>query len=325
MRHNRICEGRAILMLSVLFLTGNAGASEQVGTLTQVAGEVKLFTHPAKKLQTGAGTHVLYEGEYYLAESATAGAKVEQGNIVRTAPGAKARVVFENGDQLNVGPATAMRIFWKRDAANTETRMDLAYGKIRGIVEKGGPRSHLRIHTKTATMGVRGTDFFIADDGKDGATEISIMRGTVEVTSNQVINAKPIEVKQGFSADIPSAPVVAAIELRKTTQEELQGIQRSSTIIKKPEEKAKEASPEIAKLEKQAVVTTLKDIKVYDPKLFAQITLTKPTSMDEINAHVVKELIKEAPRAPEQHKLHKSELDDLNQGAYEKYFKIQDG
>lgn len=341
MAHKRICNLGASLFIGMLFISSGARASDQVGTFTQVDGEVKLFSHPSKTLQSGGGTHVLYEGEYYLAEEAKVGHRVEQGNIVRTAPGAKARVVFENGDQINVGPATAMRIFWNKDAAKASTRMDLAYGKIRGIVEKGGPRSHMQIRTRTATMGVRGTDFFIADGGTDGGTEVSIMRGAVEVTP-KAENAKPVEVKQGMSADIPPAkpeaaaeakadpakmsalPVQAAVELRQTTQEELQGIQRSSTIERKPAEAAQAGTPDIAKLESKAVETTLKDIKTYDPKMYAQLETRKPTSTDEINNHVVQALIKDAPKAPENHKPHKSEVDNLEQGAYEKYFKIQD-
>jgi hypothetical protein len=326
------------LLAASLGASTSARASDQVGTLTQVEGDVKVFSHPSKTLQKDSGTHVLYEGEYYIAANASVGDKVDQGNIVRTAPGAKARVVFDNGDQINVGPATAMRIFWNKDARIANTRMDLAYGKIRGIVEKGGPRSHLQIRTRTATMGVRGTDFFIADSGNDGGTEVSIMRGAVEVTP-KVAGAKPVEVKQGMSADVPPvnppvaekkaeagkalAPVAPAVELRKTTQEELAGIQKSSTIDKKAEAPAA-AKPEVAALEKKAVATTLKDIKIYDPKLYAALESKKPTSTDEINAHVVKELAKEAPKAPANHKPYKSEVDDLEQGAYEKYFKQQE-
>ena len=297
-----------------------------------------MFTHPSKTLQKGEGTHALYEGEYYLVETVAVGQPLEQGNIVRTAPGGKARVIFANGDQLNVGPATAMRIFWDKDARDSKTRIDLAYGKVRGIVEKGGPRSKLQIRTRTATMGVRGTDFFIADGGVDGGTEVSIMRGAVEVTP-KAKDSKPVEVKQGFSAEVvapkppsspeatassPSAsaaPAAPAVELRKTTQEELQGIQRSSTIVKKEGEAPKEAPAAVAQLEKKAVETALKDIKTYDPQLYAQLESKKPASTDEINGAVVQERIKEAPHAPAQHKPYKSEVDDLDQGAYEKYFK----
>lgn len=336
----------AVFCMAVIpHLNGSALASEQVGTITQVDGDVKLFTHPSKKLQASAasktgGSHALYEGEYYVVESARVGSKVEQGNIVRTAPGAKGRVVFENGDQLNVGPASAMRVFWDKDAKDSKTRLDLAYGKVRGIVEKGGPRSKLQIRTKTATMGVRGTDFFIADGGVDGGTEVSIMRGSVEVKP-KAAGSKAVEVKQGMSADIPPAapvaaapkagekaaapaPMQAAIEIRKTTQEELVGIQRSSVIEKKADEPVKEVTPEVAKLEKMAVATTMKDIKVYDPKLYEKIQEQKLTTTDAINGQVVATLIKEAPKAPESRKPYKSEIDNLEQGAYEKYFKVQD-
>jgi hypothetical protein len=337
----------SVFCLFAISLPGGAAmASDQVGTITQVDGDVKLFTHPSKKLQEGAasksgGSHALYEGEYYVVENAKVGARVEQGNIVRTAPGAKGRVVFENGDQLNVGPGSAMRVFWDKDSKDSKTRLDLAYGKVRGIVEKGGPRSKLQIRTKTATMGVRGTDFFIADGGKDGGTEVSIMRGSVQVQP-KAAGAKPVEVKQGMSADIPPAPapvaapktgekvaaapapVQPAVELRKTTQEELVGIQKSSVIEKKAGAPAQEASPEVAKLEKAAVATTMKDIKVYDPKLYEKIQEQKLTSTDDINGQVVATLIKEAPKAPEKRKPYKSEIDNLEQGAYEKYFKIQE-
>jgi hypothetical protein len=327
---------------SLALASAQALASDQIGTLTQVDGDVKLFSHPSKKLQEGApGTHALYEGEYFVVEPAKAGDKVDQSNIVRTAPGAKARVVFDNGDQLNVGPATAMRVHWDKDAKNTTTRMDLAYGKVRGIVEKGGPRSHLQIRTRTATMGVRGTDFFIADGGTDGGTEVSILRGAVEVKP-KAAGAKAVEVKQGMSADVPPStpvashaikrgeggkpePVQPAVELRQTTQQELAGIQRSSTIEKKPDAPATAPAQAaaLAKLEQKAVTTTLKDIKTYDPKLYEQLQAKAPKSTDEINRQVVATLAKEAPKAPEAHKPHKSEIDDLEQGAYEKYFKVE--
>jgi hypothetical protein len=334
-----------LLWIAVFCVSSGAwAASDQVGTITQVDGDVKIFTRPSKKPRPEASkagaSQALYEGEYYSVESAKVGTKVEQGNIVRTAPSAKSRVVFENGDQLNVGPGSAMRVFWDKDSKDSKTRLDLAYGKIRGIVEKGGPRGKLQIRTRTATMGVRGTDFFIAEGGSAGGTEVSIMRGSVEVKP-KAPGSKPIEVKQGFSADIPPvqpaapkaaeggkpsapAPMQAAVELRKTTQEELAGIQKSSTIEKKAEDKAQEVPADVAKLEQKAVATTLKDIKIYDPKLYEQLEAKKPTSTDDINSQVVATLIKEAPKAPEARKPYKSEVDDLEQGAYEKYFKTQE-
>jgi len=314
--------------------------TSQIGTLTQVEGTVKLFTHPSKALQKNdsPSPQVLFEGEYFRAQDAKVGDKVDLGNIVRTAPTAKARVIFDNGDQFNVGAGTAYRVSWSPEHPNAGTNISLMYGKFRGVIEKGGPRSKLKIRTRTATMGVRGTDFFIADEGDKG-TEVSIIRGSVEVKP-EAPQAKPVEVKAGYSVDVaPPAPVPAksttaentpppavqpAIELRKTTQEDLTAIQKSSKIQPKKDEVAPppEVQAKLAVLEKKAVETTLGDIKKHDPKLYAQLQAQPQlTSTDDINAHAVAEIAKTAPKAPEKHKPYKSEMDDLENNAYEQYFK----
>ena len=303
-------------LLLQVFLILNVWAGEQVGTLANLEGEVKIFAHPSKTLQKEPGTHVLFEGEYFLVEVAKTGDKMEQGNILRTAPGAKAQIIFNNGDQFNVGSATAFRIFWDKDAKTANTRMDLAYGKVRGIVEKGGPRSHFHLRTTTATMGVRGTDFFVAGGGPDGGTEISIIRGAVEVTSNEV-HAKPIQVQSGFSVSLAKTtePKLALSELRKTTQEELRSIQKSSEISK-----GSSSNSEIANLEKKAAEVTLKDIKHYDPQLYAKLEASTDKSVTEINRQAIQTLIPEAPRAAAGHAPFKSEVDNLEDQTYEKYF-----
>jgi hypothetical protein len=274
----------SVFAIAVLGSASVALAEDQVGTLTQVEGEVKIFSHPSKTLSEGApaGSRALYEGEYYEVQNAKVGDRVEQGNILRTPPTSKARVVFDNGDQFNVGPGTAYRVFWKSNDPAAGTQVNLMYGKLRGIVEKGGPRSKLQIKTKTAIMGVRGTDFFIAHSGKDNSTEVAIIRGAVEVKSHAA-EAKPVEVKQGFSAEVAApapvaaedhkaaAPAPASVEMRKTTQEELVGIRKSSEIKNTVANDSKQA--EIVKnLETKAVKTVLNDIKARGPSWERQKT-----------------------------------------------------
>jgi len=305
-------------------------AGDQVGTLTQSEGNVRLFHHPSKTLQKEQGApHALFEGEYYLVTNAKPGDKVEKGNIVVTAPEAKARVVFDNGDQYNVGPATAYRVKWNQDTAKATSEIDLKYGKLRGIIEKGGPRSHLQIKTRTAVMGVRGTDFFIASGGKQESTEVSIMRGKVEVTPRGDKEAKPIEINPGFSANIAKSPasedkthplpVSPSVELRKTTQEELVGIQKTSTFTPP----TTPPPPQIAVLEKKATVTTLKDIQAANPAMVASLGKRplESLSADELNRACIQALIKDAPKAPKNRKPYQSEIEDIGDKPYDKYFK----
>ena len=324
-------------LVIAFMLSLSAAASQQAGTLTQVDGTVKIFTNPGKTVQ-GPPPHALFEGEYYSVKDASMGDRVEKGNIVRTAPGSKARVVFENGDQINVGSGTAYRVFWDKDSANAKTQINLMYGKMRGVIEKGGPRTRLTVKTKSATMGVRGTDFFIADNGTDGGTEVSILRGSVEVKA-ETPTARPVEVKAGYSAEVPAAaaPVVArkaekapepapVLAVRKTTREDLVAIQKSSEVkaeIKK-EIANEEVTKKIEQLEKKAVETTIRDIKAADPKLYAQIQNKDIKSPPELNTRAVETLMKTAPKAPEKRKPYLNEIDDLERGAYERYFRIVD-
>ena len=305
-------------------------ANDQVGTLTQVQGEVKLFFNPGKVLGAAVqgAPHVLFEGVYYSVKDAVAGSSVEKGNILRTAVGAKARVVYPNGDQFNVGSGSAYRITWDTDSAKSKTSMDLMYGKIRGIVEKGGPRSKLTIRTKTASMGVRGTDFFIDDGGPGVGTQISVLRGQVAVKnvekSATKAQAREVSVQAGQSADLPAS---VTPELRPTTQEELKSIQKTSTVkndIKQQVAFSEKVTDKIKKLEAKAIETTVQDIKVSDPKLYAQIQLKAEKnefrSVDDVNGTTVEQLVKVAPKAPVRLKPSQSELEDQEKDQYKKYF-----
>jgi hypothetical protein len=336
----------ALSLLCLHALSSPALGNPQVAVVTQLEGNAKIFTNPSKTLDVNSqapGAQVLFEGEYFKVRTLKLGDQIERGNIVRTALGAKAKVVYPNGDQFSIGPGTAYRIHWD-DKKPGEAQLSLMFGKFRGIVEKGGPRSKFQVRTRSATMGVRGTDFFVADQGSTGESEISVVRGSVEVKSSTATAAtKPVEVKAGNTVEVAPPPppkvdsktgtktaVVApppVIEVRQTTQEDLKAIQKSSEIKMKKEdiEKAKAANPELARnletLEKKAVETTLKDIKTHDPKLYAKLQTQTITDVAQINTQVVETAVKAAPKAPPKRKPYKSELEDLEEGAYERYFK----
>lgn len=314
-----------------------AVAAAQVGTLTQIQGEVKLFAHPGKTMQ-GPAPHALFEGEYYSVRDAKAGDSVEKGNVLRTAVGSKARVVFQNGDQFNVGSGTAYRVSWDRDSAVANTSIKLMYGKMRGIIEKGGPRSKLTIRTKSASMGVRGTDFFVGEDGSGAGTRFSVLRGEVEVTPE---GGKAIPVKAGQSADLPSVkktaenkaktPEHAKVELRQTTQEELTSIQKSSTVkpaLQQDVAISENVSKKIQQLETKAVETTIQDIKVSDPKFYAQIQeralKNEFKTVEDINGQTVQNLVKDAPKMPARLKPGMKDFEKLEGDEYKKYFRLGD-
>jgi hypothetical protein len=309
-----------LLSLSVL-------ADEHVGTLTELEGLVQIFSHPSDTLpkeKPTKGSLALFEGKYYAVVNAKAGDSVENGNVVRTVPGAKARVVFENGDLFQVGSGTAYRISWdakSAEHARLQAKIDLMYGKFRGVVSKDGPRKKITLRTPVAVMGVRGTDFFVEENGKTGETEFTIIRGAVEVTPIADASAKggekpkTIEVKSGFSAVVTQKVAVSGaatatavpenkVELRQTAQDELRAIQKVSEVkAETPTGTSKEVATKVEGLKKKALESTLKDIREYQPELHAKLMATPngSESLESVNAESVNALMpgapKESPRA----------------------------
>ena len=319
------------ISFSILFLLSTlnqANANPNAATITSVEGDVKIFSNPSKEA-AGPAPRALFEGEYFTVTAAKSGDTIEKGNILRTSPGAKAKVVYENGDSFNVGSATAYRIKWEDDAAKGKTEVAMMYGKIRGVVSKEGPRSRLFIKTKSAVMGVRGTDFFIADDGGKG-TEVSVLRGKVEVENKPTTTettAKKVQIAQGQSAEVTAEAKTKPIEVKKTTKEELTAISKSTTTAIKTTDEIKHEVRDIAQvskvqeLEKKAAESTLKDIKNYDKKLYDSLNSKGVTSTTEINQQVVANLTAKAPDAPKKRKPYRAELENLGDDAYKRYFK----
>lgn len=316
---------------------------EQVGTITQMQGEVQIFSHPSKDVQ-GPPPHALFEGENYSVHNAKVGEKVDQGNIVRTSPGAMAKVIYENGDQMHVGPSSAYRIHWEDQANNDKTSVRLLYGKMRNVISKFGPRNNLDVKTSDVTMGVRGTDFYVSKRGEKNVTEITTLRGKVAVKAAQApANEKPIEVTPGFTAVVQSAGVekkaegekapekVAPVEVRKTSREEIQVIKKVSNVVNAEIKNAEVEAPiqkKVEALEKKAVEATLNDIKASDKKLYAEVTADKGGHSEAMNNKTLDRIFEKAPSMPQtvsdkpMKKMKPSEKDlEEESDSYGRYFK----
>jgi hypothetical protein len=318
-------------------------SSKQVATITQIQGKAQIFVNPTKKApqekNTKDGTMAFFEGEYYLIQEAKQGDQVKKDTIIRTLPNARVNVVYENGDQFNMGPGTAYRVTWN-DKTDVDAKIKLMYGRLRGVVAKDGPRQKFEIKTRGVTMGVRGTDFFIADTGVNGETEISVLRGSVAVTTGK----KEQEVKTGQSATITAPPVPTAtadnkkdgkkaevveakIEFRETTKEDLSGIQKASTVTTPvvPQVADTKLTAKIVELEKKALVITTKDIQLYQPELYKKIAAEGVvTNAQDLNTKMITLVATSAPSAPPKRtKPRITEMKDAEEGdVYDKYFKI---
>jgi len=318
-----------------LLVCSSVMAASHVGIIVKKQGKAELLTSPSSKV-TGKGPHVLFEGTYYTLKKVRLGLKVGNGSVVRTGKGAKLKIVYRNGDQFNIGEVTAYRVAWsskKVKGKSDASTINLMYGSIRGIVNKKGPRSGMKVKTRHAVMGIRGTDFHIGQAGSAGKSSVSVLRGKVAV-ADIFKPKKAIEVLQGFSAELKKEvktktskksklkETASTMELSKTTKNELTSIQSDSAIVtsKDDEKVSLKVQKELVKLEKKAVENTLSDIKDYDPELYKSLKKRKISNVDEINNAVVAQVEESAPE-----KRVKVDIDNLNLDAdvYDKYFNVE--
>ncbi len=305
-----------ISLLVMGFATEGFASDAQVATVAQVEGRAQIFTRPSKKLDTRGGSDegviASFEGEYYRVRDLKTSDRVENGNVVRTFPGAKAKVIYDNGDQIYVGPGSSYRILWKSEGKATP-EIRLAYGRIRGVISKEGPRRKVIIRTRSAVMGVRGTDFFIADEGQ-GETSVSVLRGAVEVAPSQ---GKATVVGTGMTAEVATRSV--EVPVRKISKEDLGEIRVASSLtVTKDAQKE-----ELKALEKKALEVTLKDIRTYQPELLKEIPqqASGEVLVADLNSKVVDIAAVQAPSIPKKRRPGIEELKSPDGvDYYEKYF-----
>jgi hypothetical protein len=339
--------------LPTLFMTAAAAGATiapQVGRFVAVEGDVRLFKNPSKTLPKnvdrlpplGEGAiRVLFEHEFYEVVLARPGMEVQYGNIVRTAPGAKALLVFPNGDHFTVAPSTAYRAFWSRSKKGPEkAHVSLLYGRLRGVVSPSGPRRTLRVRAQAAVLGVRGTDFYIGENTTTGDLEVSVQRGKVWVTpapssmkarltvplpdhSTQGMALKTVEVNAGklatLNTDDAKKGNVEVVAAGQNFLAEIHGLTRVDS--KRQEKLLASLDPgvveQVVALQQRAVETTLLDVQQSQPEVLKSIGV--PT-LESLNSLVIRELAKTAPvGAPRQLPEDLSGVDPA--AVYDRFFK----
>lgn len=173
-----------------------------VATIVRLHKKVDLLAQPSNKI-SAEGVNVKYLDKFYKYRTAKVGDKLKNGDIIRTAVNAFARVIFDNGDQINIAPGTSYKIVWGNKAKEYKTASPsiyVLYGKVRAIFENKGPRNKTRFRTANASMGIRGTDFFIDSKSYKLGSSLVVVRGKVAITN--YTTKETVEVEKGYRANI---------------------------------------------------------------------------------------------------------------------------
>jgi ferric-dicitrate binding protein FerR (iron transport regulator) len=129
---------------------------------------------------------------------------------VHTQDKGRLQITLNDGSVLSVGSRSEMKIV-KSDAATQQTDIDLVTGAVKANVRKvtksGG---HFQIHTKTAVIGVIGTQLLVKSES-NGTTVCNVTKqtkgsnGEAEVVVTDANGAQTQKLKSGFCAFFPLA------------------------------------------------------------------------------------------------------------------------
>lgn len=272
------------LILLISFTTLHVEAIDHVGRISKVENSSTIFV-PFKGKEKKTDRLTKYLGKVYRIIDAKRGMRVDNGHIVNTGPHSKLKVIFKNGDHLYVSPNTQIEIKWqpKTFQGKDPSTISILRGAIRGLIEKDGPRSGMKVITTNTVMGVRGTDFHVSQL-HSGLTQISVLRGKIKVFDD--IKEQNVEITPGktfVKKDNNS-------DLVMISQSELKQI-KSQSEIKSDDNQTKE----IQELEKKATEVTLKDIKIYQPTLYEKVIKMKGMDSEKLAASTIEILEKLAP------------------------------
>lgn len=122
------------------------------------------------------------------------GSKIYLHDQIKTAKGAKVKISFINRSSLHLGENAHLivnKILYESKGSKSNSLFKLLRGKIRAVVEKLGNRdSKFEIETKTAVVGVVGTEFIISaykySEEKQDITRVICCKGTVSLKNSDM-------------------------------------------------------------------------------------------------------------------------------------------
>ncbi|HTL10923.1 MAG TPA: FecR family protein [Bdellovibrionota bacterium] len=117
---------------------------------------------------------------------AKVGEELQEGDQIQLGGGVTVILKLPDGTELRVGQGTQVKFQKKVDDAQA---FDLYTGGMRGTTVPGskpmpGGKHRLYIRTRSAVLGVRGTDFVVEVDGSGQLAEVHTFEGQVEVAKD---------------------------------------------------------------------------------------------------------------------------------------------
>lgn len=123
---------------------------------------------------------------------------VRPGTVVKTEPKSFVKLLFADQSQMSVGPDTTLKI--EPTKPGDPSLVNLVGGQIRAKVTKdllkgNDDKEKMLIKTKTAAMGIRGTDFNVSFNSQNNVTALITFEGSVAMVRSEP-NIPPLAALQ---------------------------------------------------------------------------------------------------------------------------------
>lgn len=216
-RHYNIPSQKWVILLLLPLLWGykDSVAAEklmQIGKIKLLEGEVYLYRNPKesyKKIDSAKRAKLkvpiaLHRNKYWEVYEAKKGDQVYDGDLIATRKNARIRVVLA-GKSIKVGADS----YFSLHAPKTNEKgsiidnfLYLVLGKMRASIHKRSitKNRNIRIRSRSATMGVRGTDIYMSY--RNFMTSVSVIEGEVDLANVLGDKIKKVILIEGTTSNI---------------------------------------------------------------------------------------------------------------------------
>jgi hypothetical protein len=163
--------GRLLLVLAA-FGVAALGGIAPAGAQAPAIGTVQALVGTATATRFDAGAP----------RALAVGAELFEGDRIRTGAGARLRLILLDGSVLTCGEATDLTLDWVLFAPEQDTRsllLRVPLGIVRAVVDLLVPHSTVEMHTATAVISARGTEWIT--EAQPAATATVALEGEVAV------------------------------------------------------------------------------------------------------------------------------------------------
>ena len=266
-------------------MAGHVSWAEQAGQVVSVSGKVMLRNEKSGQPKT-----------------MKPGAVLTRGDIINTSSDGNAKILMSDQSIVDLGPTTLFKVDEYQGGGGNDRKVELSmdYGKVRAAVNKPlGPSGKFKFKTKSATMGVRGTEFVVMTDlAAISAGEPAPAKPAAAQASGESAPAESVKSKAAAATDktqivVVEGKVEVATESEAGKKESHQLTEGSKlTTESVDQEMAKESGldekevkqaaaevekPKVEKVSIEEVKEVAKEVKVQD-NTFERAVVIEPSS-----------------------------------------------